>query len=179
MPSLRWPFANRQDLLWAVVLYVAGTITLPAFMGLLAETRNNQFWQRNQLSNSLLLRLYAHQGAFIGFHLGYYTVFMIVLIRYFLHLPSTAWFELTSMLVPLIMGYIGARVVPYNLWRAYGRLSLRDGGIFFVFVLLGPLWGFFLTAFFPLITSPTGLFIVLFAITLLAGGTAWQARTVR
>lgn len=176
MPSLRWPFADRQDMLWNIGLYVAGTLTLPAFIGLLAETRNNQFWQQNQLSNSPALRLYTHQGAYIGFHLGYYAVFIVVLIWSSLNLPITAWFELTAMLAPLGMGFIGARVIPYNLWRAFGRLDLRDGGLFFVFVLLGPLWGFFLIQFFSLITSPAGLFIVLFAVTLLASGMAWQTR---
>lgn len=176
MPSLRWPFADRQEMLWNIGLYVAGTLTLPAFIGLLAETKNNQFWQKNQLSNSLALRLYTHQGAYIGFHLGYYAVFIVVLIWSSLSLPITAWFELTAMLAPLGVGFIGARVIPYNLWRAFGRLDLRDGSLFFVFVLLGPLWGFFLIHFFSLITSPAGLFIVLFAVTLLASGMAWQTR---
>ncbi len=176
MPSLRWPFADRQEMLLSVSLYIAGTLTLPAFIGLLAETKNNKFWLENQLSDSLNLRLYVHQGAFIGFHLGYFAVFLVVLIRASLRLPSTALFEWMAMLAPLAMGYVGARVVPYNLWRAFGRLSLRDGGIFFIFVLMGPLWGFFLIQFSSLLTTPNGIFIVLFAITLLAAGTAWQAR---
>jgi len=174
-PSLRWPFANQEDILSAAVLYAAGTLTLPTFIGLLAETKNNGFWQKHQFSNSLALRLYTHQGAFVGFHLGYYAVFLIALIRFYLHWSSTPWFELAAMLAPLCMGTIGARVVPYNLWRAFGRLNLRDGGLFFVFVGMGPFWGFFLTQFSPLLTAPAGIFIVLLAVTLLASGTAWQA----
>ncbi len=175
MPSLRWPFAGQETMLLAVGLYCAGTMTLPALIGLLADTKKNKFWQKAQLSNSPALRLYTHQGAFIGFHLGYFAAFLAALIQNFLRLPSTAWWEWMLMLAPLIMGYTGARVVPYNLWRAFGRLSLRDGGVFFIFILLGPLWGFFLLQSFSLLTSPFGLLIALFALTLLAGGMAWRA----
>jgi len=171
-PSLRWPFADQEDILSAAVLYAAGTLTLPTFIGLLAETKNNGFWQKHQLSNSLALRLYTHQGAFIGFQLGYYAVFLIALIRFYLHWPSTPWFELAAMLAPLYMGTMGARVVPYNLWRAFGRLNLRDGAIFFVFVFLGPFWGFFIVQYSSFITASAGVFMVLVSLTLLAGGMA-------
>lgn len=179
MPSLRWPFAEREILLRAVAVYGGGTLILPALIGLLAETRNNPFWRETQLSRSPILRLYTYQGAFIGFHLGYFAAFLVVLIQNFLRLPSTAWVEWLLALTPLIMGHIGARVVPYNLRRAFGRLDLRDGALFFVFVLLGPAWGFFLAEFSPFLTFPSGLFFVLFAVTLLAGGMAWQARKKR
>ncbi len=176
MPSLRWPFADPQGMIWAVSLYIAGTLILPACIGLLAETKNNKFWRENRLANSLALRLYTHQGAFIGFHLGYFAVYLVVLIRYSLHLPSTASFEWMSMLAPLVMGFVGARVVPYNLWRAFGRLDLRDGGIFFVFVFLGPLWGFFIVQYSSFLTASAGAFVILVSLTLLAVGMARRSK---
>ncbi|MEW5941342.1 MAG: helix-turn-helix domain-containing protein, partial [Chloroflexota bacterium] len=154
VPSLRWPFSVPQEMLRAVGLYVAGTLTLPLLIGLLAETKTNAFWRENQLANSALLRMYTHQGAFVGFHVGYFAVVLLAAIRFSLHLPSTTLFEWAAMLAPLVMGTVGARVVPYNLWRAFGRLNLRDGGVFFVFVLLGPVWGFFLVQFSSLLINP-------------------------
>jgi hypothetical protein len=72
------------------------------------------------------------------------------------------------MSFPLVMGYISAHVVPYNLWRAYGRLWFSDGAIFFVFILLGPLWGWFFFEFYSILISPTtGIIVILAAITLL------------
>lgn len=175
-PSLRWPFTDRESLLRAVALFCAGTLTLPAFIGLSVKTKDSKFWRETQLSNSPILRLYTHQGAFVGFHVGYFLVFLFFSILNFLRQSSALWFEWALMLVPLIMGYVGAREVPYSLWRAYGRLRLRDGGVFFTFILVGPFWSFFLAQYFSLLTSSSGLFFVLLAITLLAIGMAWQAR---
>jgi transcriptional regulator with XRE-family HTH domain len=175
-PSLRWPFMDRESLLRAVALFCAGTLTLPAFIGLSVKTKDNKFWRETQLSNSPILRLYTHQGAFVGFHVGYFMVFLVFSILNFLRQSSALWFEWALMLVPLFMGYVGAREVPYSLWRAYGRLRLSDGGIFFTFILVGPLWGFFLIQYFSVLTSPFGLMFVLLAITLLVGGMVWQSR---
>ncbi len=175
-PSLRWPFADRESLLWAVVLYCAGTLVLPALIGLSVKTRDNQFWRETQLLNSPILRLYTYQGAFVGFHVGYFIAFLVFSILNFMQLSPAVWIEWALMLMPLGMGYVGAREIPYSLWRAYGRLRLRDGGIFFIFILLGPFWGFFLVQYSLLLTTSSGLFIILLAITLLAGGMAWQAR---
>jgi hypothetical protein len=61
---------------------------------------------------------------------------------------------------------MAARVVPHNLWLAYGRLDLADGWIFFVVALLGPLWGiFFLEYYSVLLTPALGSIVILLALT--------------
>jgi len=172
-PSFNWSFRNPPSWTRSIILYVAGTLILPPLIGLLANTQDNKFWKENRLSNSLSLRLYTHQGAFVGFHLGYFAVLFAELIRHSLHLPSLSLFVWAGTFVMLVMGYIGANVIPYNLWRAYGRLNFRDGWIFFVFILMGPLWGIYLLQYFPAILSPASLLIVTTIITLLF---AWIAR---
>jgi hypothetical protein len=69
-----------------------------------------------------MIRLYTYQGSFTGFHFGYCGIFVIYYLMFFFHLGRTAWFEFILAGFPLAMSYVGAHVIPYNLWRAYGRL---------------------------------------------------------
>ena len=79
------------------------------------------------------------------------------------------------MSLPLIVGYLGARLVPYNLWQAYGRLNLSDGEVFFFFVVFGPLWSFLFLEFYPYLLTPViGAIIILAAITILVLLMTWQ-----
>jgi hypothetical protein len=174
-PSLHWPFFSHKDAISAMRIYVGGTLAIPPLIGVLTDTKNNTFWQKHNLATATVTRLYTHQGAFIGFHLGYFAAFVIALLRYYLHQHSTTWFDLTAMSLPLIVGYLGARLVPYNLWQAYGRLNLTDGEVFFFFVVFGPLWGFLFLEFYPYLLTPViGAIIILAAITILVLLMAWQ-----
>lgn len=174
-PSLHWPFSSRTDAVSVMRMYIGGTLAIPPIMGLLTDTKNNTFWRQHNLATAAVTRLYTHQGAFIGFHLGYFAVFATNLLRYYLHQHSTIWFDLTAMLLPLFVGYLGARLVPYNLWQAYGRLNLADGEIFFFFVIFGPLWGFLFLEIYPYLLNPLfGAIIILLAITTLVILIAWQ-----
>jgi len=168
MPSLRWPFSNRDEALLAVVIYAAGAIIIPALIGVLTNTKDNEFWREKHSVSELNLRLYIHQGASIGFHIGYFFVFMIGLLRYNLGVSSRSWLEIAAAAFLIILGYAGARLVPYNLLSAYKQLRLKDGRIFFVFFLVGPAWGyFFLGSYDILLTKALGVFIVLSSITIL------------
>jgi hypothetical protein len=168
MPSLRWPFSSRESALLAVVAYAAGSILVPALIGALTNTKDNEYWREQQEVPPLHLRLYTHQGASIGFHLGYFFVFTICLIRYNLGWQSLTRVELFFAVFLVILGYAGARLIPYNLFVAYERLSLRDGWIFYVFLLLGPAWGYFLLVTYDLLlTGSLGIFIVLSSLTIL------------
>ena len=176
-PSLRWPFSNPDSALSAIVLYAAGSILVPAWIGALTNTKDNEFWREQQGVSAPSLRLYTHQGASVGFHLGYFFVFMIGLLLYTFGWRSMAWIELITAALLVVSGYAGARLVPYNLFAAFQRLSLRDGGIFFIFVLLGPAWGyFFLEAYTILLTRSLGLFVVLSSLTILLAMMAWRYR---
>jgi hypothetical protein len=175
--SLHWPFSSREDAISVLRMYVGGTLAIPPLIGLLTDTKNNTFWRQHNLATAAVTRLYTHQGAFIGFHLGYFAAFVIGLLRYYLHQNPTIWFDLTVMSFPLMVGYIGARLVPYNLWQAYDRLNLTDGEVFFFFVIFGPLWGFLFLEIHPYLLNPIfGAMIILLAITTLITLMAWQYR---
>jgi len=63
---------------------------------------------------------------------------------------------------------MAARVVPHNLWLAYGRLHWVDGAIFFVVALLGPLWGLFFGQYYMVLLTPlVGSIVILTALALL------------
>jgi len=167
-PSLRWPFSSRENAWVAVVEYTAGSLLVPAFIGGLTNTKDNEFWQAQRFASDLTLSLYTHQGASIGFQLGYFFVFMIGLLRYNLDWESVTWVELTAAACLIVLGWAGARLVPYNLFAAYKQLSLKDGRIFFIFFLVGPAWGYFLLETYDvLLTKALGIFIVLLSITFL------------
>ena len=175
--TLHWPFSNREDAISAVRMYIGGTLAIPLLIGLLTDTKNSSFWQQHNLATATVTRLYTHQGAFIGFNLGYFGAFVIGLVRYYFHQQPTIWFDLTVMSFPLVVGYMGARLVPYNLWQTYGRLSLSDGEIFFFFVIFGPLWGYLFLEIYPYLLEPIfGAAIILFAVTILVVLMAWQYR---
>lgn len=174
-PSLRWPFANQEEARVVILVYIGGALVLPLLIGALTDTKNDIFWKKHNLATSPIIRLYTYQGAGVGFHIGYFGIFAINLVGYYFHLDSTIWLELIAMAIILLWGYIGARLVPYNLWRTYGRLDLTDGSIFFVFILLGPLWGYFFFEFSTVfLSSIVGGFVVLFAITLSILIATWQ-----
>ena len=176
-PSLRWPFLDREQASQAVILYAVGAIIIPALIGALTNTNENEFWQKDNSVKKLNLRLYTHQGASVGFQVGYFFIFMFGLFQYNLGFASTLRVELAAMVVPVILGYASARLVPYNLLLAFKQLSLKDGSIFFVFFLFGPVWGyFFLEVYDILLTQALGAFLFLFAMTMVAGHIAWQNR---
>ena len=176
-PSLHWPFSSQANAISAMRMYIGGTLAIPPIMGLLTDTKNNTFWRQHNLATAAVTRLYTYQGAFIGFHLGYFAAFVTSLLRYYLNQNSTIWFDLTAMLFPLFVGYLGARLVPYNLWQAYGRLNLADGEIFFFFVIFGPLWGLLFLEIYPYLLDPIfGTIILLLAVTILIVLMAWQYR---
>jgi hypothetical protein len=142
----------------------------------LTNTENNEFWQKRKVSR-LNLRLYTHQGASIGFHAGYFFIFMINLLNYNLGLRSALWAELLAMTFPIFLSYASARLVPYNLLLAYNNLHLENGWIFFVFFLFGPAWGYFLLRVYDiLLTKSLGIVTVLIAATLLVAMMAVRYR---
>jgi hypothetical protein len=167
-PSLYGTFPSREIALIYIVEYVCASLFLPPCIGFLTNTKDNPFWKQNNTDSTLALRLYTYQGAFIGFHLGYFSIFALQLLLFFFQVRLSTWMQFLLMSFPLFMGYVASQVVPHNLWRAYGRLKLSDGAIFFVFILLGPFWGWFFFEFRSMLISPnTGTVIILAAITLL------------
>ncbi len=174
-PSLQWPFASREDAVQDMALYAAGSVILPFLIGIMTAVKNNPFWREQRTVNRLTLHLYIYQGASIGFHLGYFVVFAFSLTRYYLRIQPAVWIEVIEMLIPLLIGYAGAQLVPHNLWRAYGRLHLKDGGIFFVFAVLGPFWAWFFFEFYDvLIAQGIGIIILLLSASMLAAVMAIQ-----
>ena len=153
-PSLRWPFANRDAALQAIGMYVVGSVLVPLLIGLLIDTKHSEYWEAKGLARSTVLRLYTYQGAGIGFNLGYFFVLPLVLIRHYLNLESSSWPALIAVTVGLILANMSARLVPHNLWLAYGRLRFADGAIFFVAAFIGPLWGLFFSEYYSVLLTP-------------------------
>ncbi len=167
-PSLRWPFSNRENTWLAIVMYAIGSIFIPVLIGLLTNTKDNDFWREQETARELNLRLYTYQGASVGFHVSYFFVFMLGLLRYNLGWRSVTWIDLVAAAFLIMLGYVGARLVPYNLFKAYEGLSLKDGRIFFIFFLVGPAWGYFFFEIYDvLLTKALGIFIVLSSLTIL------------
>lgn len=176
-PSLRWPFADRDASRSAIGMYIAGTLIIPLLIGLLVDTKNNEYWKQQRFVNQVLLRLYTYQGAGIGFNLGYFFVLPFVLVRYYLYLEPSIWLELAAVTLALTLGNMSARVVPHNLWVAYGRLRFADGAIFFVVALLGPLWGLFFLEFYPVLLTPVlGIIMILMALAMAVIVMLYQSR---
>lgn len=166
-PSLHWPFVDRTDALQAIGMYVGGTLIVPLLMGMLIDTGQNKYWEAQGMAHSTLLRLYTYQGAAIGFNLGYFFVFPLVLVNYYLGVGPSIWLETIAVTLGLILGNMAARVVPHNLWLAYHRLHLADGAVFFAVAFLGPLWGVFFLEYYSILLTPLlGSIIVLVAVTL-------------
>ena len=153
-PSLRWPFENRVAALQAVGMYVAGTLVVPLLIGMLVDTKHNEYWESQGLAHSRLLRLYTYQGAGIGFNVGYFFVLPLVLVRHYFDLGSSNWPALIAVTLGVILANMSARVVPHNLWLAYHRLHLGDGAIFFVVTFIGPLWGLFFLEYYSVLLKP-------------------------
>ncbi|CAG1008496.1 hypothetical protein ANRL4_03897 [Anaerolineae bacterium] len=174
-PSLRWPFANQMQAREALVLYAGGTLLLPLLIGALTSTKSVPFWQEQHLEMAWVLRAYTYQGAFLGFNLCYLGLLAVSFPGYYVGIRSIPGLDLIAAIVPVGLGYAVARLVPYNLWRAYHRLTLSDGAIFFVFVLFGPGWSIFFYHYYALLLMPAiGFFILFSAITSLAGLIAWR-----
>lgn len=167
VPSLRWPFADRASALHAVGMYVVGTLIVPLLIGMLIDTKHNEYWRAQDLAHSRLLRLYTYQGAGIGFNLGYFFVLPLVLIWYYLGLEPSRWLEFMAITLGLILGNMSAHVVPHNLWLAYHRLLFKDGAIFFVVAFVGPLWGIFFLEYYSVLLKPFWGAVVILAAFLL------------
>jgi hypothetical protein len=177
-PLIHWPFDNPIRAFQATIAYICGAIIIPLFIGGLTRTAGDRFWQQQDLANAGVLRLYTHQGAFLGFAIGYFSIFVLALLCHYLLLGSlsiTIW--MFASIWPVLLGYAAARQVPFNLWRAYGALRLKDGWIFFFAIFSGPLWGCFFFNYYPMLLSDTvGPMLLLFSIGILSGWVAWKQR---
>lgn len=176
-PSLHWPFDSQESAQLFMGLYAAGSIIIPLLISGMVGVKNNPFWRDKKTSTTLTFFLYMIQGASISFHIGYFLIFAFSLTQYYFQAQPSIWGEIIKMLIPLFIGYAGAHLVPYNLWRAFGGLHLKDGGIFFIFIILGPLWAWFFLEFYEiLITQKLGVIVILLSATILAGAMTIQYR---
>lgn len=169
-PSQNWDLLRGDTYPLVMLKYAVGSLILPPLIGAVTNTKSNDFWQEQNIENSLVLRLYVHQGAFVGFHVGYFLVFLPSFALSAMDVRST-FIALTTILIPISIAYAAAQLVPYNLWLAYGRLLLKDGAVFFFFVILGPLWAWFFLQFHAVFTSPImAAFVFLTAASILVLG---------
>lgn len=167
IPSLQFPFTDNEVAIKNMRLYVIGTLFIPLVIGYMTNIKNNSYWKEQNIQKPINLWLYTFQGAYVGFHVGYFLMFFLTLMLKQLNLQFGVWFEIIKILFAMIVSYASAQLVPYNLWRAYQRLELRDGWIFFVFIFVSPVWAWFFIEFHETLTTPIlGTVIILLAITL-------------
>lgn len=173
-PSLQWSHMTEKNILQTVILYTIGSLILPMIIGAMTHASRKEFWGNKELSHPLFLHLYAYLGSYTGFHVGYFIAILFTSVQNLLAAEPATWIEFLKLLLPIVIGYSGAQLIPYNLWLAYGRLNMRDGCVLFVFILLGPLWACFFLEFYKILISPLiGAIIILAAITLVL---AYEAR---
>jgi hypothetical protein len=164
-PSLRLPFESHNDAFTALCMYAGGSLIVPLLIGMLVNTKDNEYWKQEIGVDPFLLRLYTYQGAGIGFNVGYFLVFPWSLASYYLGFGISIWIEILAATVSVGLGNMAARVVPHNLWRAYGRLTLKDGWIFFAVALMGPFWALFLVEYYTTILDRVlGVIVILVAL---------------
>lgn len=163
-----WPLSTQEAAELAGIKYGAGSLIVPALIALSRNTRNDDFWRNQQLNKNIALRYYTYLGAFTGFHASYSIIFITLLIGYYFQLQNLPqWIINLISLLPLIVGYAAADQVPFNQWRAFGRLNFHDGWIFSISIIFGPLFGLFFTKYYGwLISSLTGMPTLILAICL-------------
>ncbi|MBL8050892.1 MAG: helix-turn-helix transcriptional regulator [Anaerolineales bacterium] len=167
LPSLQFPFIDKEVAVKNMYLYVMGTLFIPLAIGGMTNIKNNLYWKEQNIQKPLNLWLYMFQGAYVGFHVGYFLMFFLKLMLTQFNFQSAAWFEIIKILFILIVSYASAHLVPYNLWRAYQRLELSDGWIFFVFVIFGIGWAFFFLEYYEMLISPIlGTIMILISISI-------------
>ncbi|HET9908605.1 MAG TPA: hypothetical protein VFQ23_18295 [Anaerolineales bacterium] len=143
---------------------MGGSLAIPLLIGVPVNTKDNDYWKQQTGVDPRLVCLYNYQGAGIGFNLGYFLIFPLNLARHYLILESAGWVAIAVATVGLILGNRSARVVPYNLWIPYGRLTLSYGAMFFVMALLGPMWGLFFLEYYSFFRNPLwGSLVILIA----------------
>jgi hypothetical protein len=147
-------------------MYAGGSLVIPLLIGALVNTKSSEYWRNQSGVSSFLLRLYTYQGAGVGFNVGYFLILPLSLARHYLGFEPAIWIEILAATVSVILGNMGAHVVPHNLWRAFDRLTFKDGGIFFVVALMGPLWAFFFLEFYSTLLHPAlGVVVILLALS--------------
>lgn len=166
IPSLQFPFSDQQDALNSMFFYIIGSFVLPFGIGLMVNIKNNAFWKEQKFPKPFTLRLYVFQGAYVGFQIIYFFMFFIVFLLAHFQISLKTWGELLGTIFLISITYASAQLVPYNLWRAYQRLDLKDGWVFFIFVIIGPFWAWFFLEFYNLLFQKfEGVLLVLLAIT--------------
>lgn len=166
-PSLQFPFVDNEVAIKNMRLYVIGTLCSPLAIGWMTNIKNNLYWKEQSIQKPINLWVYAFQGAYVGFHVGYFFIFFAALMMKQLNLHSALWFDIIKIVFVMIVSYASAQLVPYNLWRAYQRLDLKDGWMFFIFIVVGPAWAWFFLEFYEILFSPIiGAMIILLSITL-------------
>ena len=165
-PSLKFPFTTYDSAFIALGMYAGGSLVIPLLLGTLVDTKASEYWRKQSGVSSFLLRLYTYQGAGVGFNVGYFLVFPLSLARHYLRFEPSIWIEILAATVSVVLAHMGARVIPHNLWRAFKRLTFRDGGIFFAVALMGPLWAFFFLEFYSTLLHPAlGIVVILLALS--------------
>lgn len=152
---LAWPYLNPEDAWQKVVLYVGGAVVVPALIALFTSTKDDPFWQQQNLATSANLRLYTYQASYIGFFLGYNFVLAFALLGYYLGIQTISpIFSGIAAILPITIGYAAARQLPFDIWRATGNLSLQKNAIFFAFTIMPLFLAFFFFEFYTYALHP-------------------------
>jgi hypothetical protein len=142
-PVLRL-FSKSELQIGAIGLYALGAFSLPWLVGGLIQTREDVFWRDQGLAKDWQVRAYTYLGAATGLHVGFTLLFMLGLVYYYASGEGLgAWASAILLILALVISAASAREVPFNQWRAFARVRLRDGAIFSVFIVFPFLFSFF------------------------------------
>jgi hypothetical protein len=123
-PLLKWPVMSQQSLLQSLIGYIVTSMVLPIFISILAHDQESALPADVSRINRFLLQLI---GSAMGFHLGFLSIFSLLLISYHLHLyPWPRALLLTAHIWPVVLSFASARQVPVNQYLAYGRIHFHD-----------------------------------------------------
>lgn len=155
IPILQWPLDNPVTRVRASILFAVAFVSVPSLIALLtvSDLPVDQLENtRQQKQTHFLLKL---TGAVVGFSMMATLLFLLTLGIFYLEQSLSSYWWAFTLLAPLFMSYIGARRIPADRYKMYGRLQLHPADPLFlaVFLLLGSGIGIFVYAGYEVLTN--------------------------
>ena len=156
VPILQWPLATSRERQQAILLFITAWFSLPLLLTLFAEADNSTIPEEVEKPKTILFML-KFTGALVGCNMMVLLLIFVAIGWYYLTLPSMLWGWRFAVLLPLLMGHIGARRIPADRLNMYdGTLQVHSADKVFLgaYLLAGPLVGIFILWWYPFLANP-------------------------